>query len=292
MNEKKLMEMVRQRQVDDVKKTIESTKKAIDKAIAKSNQKEEVMPKTKKTVRVRLNKAVVDKLNRVRLPENDPKKKDTPWVDLVPGSIQWTVCWEKNKTCHEEMLKYRERYAVEHPEIKDKGGEAMKAMKKREEELKQIEKFVKKNGVEKRRSAGKGEAALKLDDDDEFDDDEDEETIERKPTKKATLKVVKNKAAKSAREVMNVSKAFGADGRTIDLYAEDLPSNIQTVKQLIKYLRESGHRIIELDTRSNVLRVYNNTRVTESGRVAKVTAHKRAKDIHVSYRSNKGSKTV
>jgi hypothetical protein len=163
--------------------------------------------------------------------------------------------------------------------------------KEREEELKKIEKFVKKHGVQKTRrgKGGRGEAAEDLDyDDDDFDPDDldlDEEEVMERPVKKMLKAVTKSKT----KEVMRtVGKPFGADGRTFDLYAEAVPDEVKSVAQLIKWIRSEGRPIIEY--KDGELRAYERERVTSTGRVAKVCVKKQGERNLVTYRSNKNSR--
>lgn len=92
-------------------------------------------------------------------------------------------------------------------------------------------------------------------------------------------------------EVMNMTRKTPFDGpRTFDVHAVALPIDVKTVKQLKEWMREDNRTIIEF--KDGKLKAYNPTRVTASGRVAKVTVKKQGNNHIVSYRSNKNSRVV
>jgi hypothetical protein len=235
--------------------------------------------------------------------ENNLKKGRKPWEGLEPGPGKWMEMWKAFPEYQRGMLQYRthmEDTAVLEEE-----------KKKREKEKADIEKFVAKKGVQKRR--GKGEAAVYLDDDDDYNVDEEEEEEEEMPTRKQTIKKViekkttkkpvkkevkpmkkevEKKAVKKTqkKEVMKtVNKPFGADGRTFDLYAIPVPKEFVS-KKFKAWMNEQRRFILEF--KDDELRAYTPERVTASGRVAKCCVKKQGKDHRVTFRSNKNSKVV
>jgi hypothetical protein len=235
--------------------------------------------------------------------------KDEDYKELIPGTPEWMTCWREHNHDAEyqkKMVKYQEEYIKERQKVLEKRKrldgkteteiQRERTNKKREEELRMQQEFIKKHGVQKRRASGAGQV---YDEDGEEIDDDDEPTPRTKKAKKATKEVHVKKTEKKVektkkthkKEVMRtVGQPFGAEGRTFDLYAIGIPDHVKSVKQLIAWLEEEGRTIIEL--KDDELRAYAPERVTSSGRVAKVTVKKQGSRHLVTYRSNKNSRTV
>jgi hypothetical protein len=228
-----------------------------------------VVQKTKEepTVRVRLSDKKVG---------TDKKK---PWIGLTPGTKAWKELWAsftKNPDAQNEMIRYQTATLG-----RDDMNKLEELKKKRERDQREIEKYVEKHGVQKRRGRGPEEEE---DDDDDYDD-----TPKRKekPMKRSVVKKTTKKSHK--KEVMRtVNKPFGAEGRTFDNYAIELPDDVKSIKQLKQWLRDEKRTIIEF--KDDELRAYAPERVTASGRVAKVTVKKQGARQIVTYRSNKNSR--
>jgi hypothetical protein len=261
----------------------------------------------------------VEKPKRVRLHEK-------PWEGLEPGTNDWKTCWRENPTrqSQDEMLEYQKVWIVKRQAKLNDGKkrkrllsdvEIIKEAKrvKEEEDAKLLAAFIKKHGTQKRRSGGgqlwvddDDDNDIEADDDDsEYDDDDDEEEIVskikatkkdrklvkelKKMPKKEVERFIKETKKTQKKEVMRtVNKAFGADGRTFDLYAVSIPDNVKSISQLKNWLMSEKRTIVEF--KDGELRAYTPERVTSSGRVAKVTVKKQGGRQIVTYRSNKNSK--
>jgi hypothetical protein len=233
-------------------------------------------PVKKIPVKLHKQEAEVKKTERVRLEEKKP------YIGLVPSTPEWIRCWRKHPELQQEMLVYKNKNFTDvDPELAAK-------KKAREDELKKIEKFVKKNGVQKRRTSGKG-YALEDDGDDDFLEDEEPQPVKKERHMKVVRKEETKKSTK--KEVMKtIGKPFGSDGRTFDLYAVRIPDSVKTMSQLKSWLKTEGRTIMEY--KDGEIRAYETERVTSTGRVAKVTVKKQGSRNLVTYRSNKNSRTT
>ncbi len=233
-------------------------------------------------------------------------KTRKPYESLTPGTPEWMECWKKNPKLQKDMAVFRDKLEKEGKKVERKrlvrkitGLEDFEEQKKkRAEELRLQEEFIKRNGVQTRRPKG-----VKVDDDDDnFAIGEEEEVPVKKAAKvvktakkeavmKKSPKTVKKAGRGQTEEIVKtVGQAFGAEGRTFDLYAKPIPKNVNSVKQLTAWLREEGRTIIEF--KDGELRAYEPERVTSTGRVAKVTVKKTGNKHSVTYRSNKNSRVV
>lgn len=126
-----------------------------------------------------------------------------------------------------------------------------------------------------------------------YPEEEDEPVVRKKiqPKEVVMKKPIKKEIKSKQREVIPVkTQAFGAEGQTFDKFAVSIPKNVQTIKQLKAWLIEEGRHVLEF--KRGEIRAYDNERVTESGRVAKVTVKKQGERMIPTYRSNKNSRTV
>jgi hypothetical protein len=307
------------REIDKLEKEIKMGKKAVKETpVVKKSNKKEVVP-VKKAVKVVEHKPEV--IERKHINKNVTKKP--PYEDMKPGSFEWIECWKKFPGLQKGMIKYAEEIKStltkkERIQMKKRNEvpvETKLEQKKRDEERKKIEAFVRENGVAKRRG-GKGQEIE--DDDDDFEDEEEVVVPVKKTVKKAVketpvvkksnkkevvpvkkaVKVVEEvksnkKIVKSKKEeviMKTIGRPFGADGETFDLYAEEVPTEIKTISQLKKWLIDNRRNILEY--KKGKLKAYQPERVTNTGRVAKVTVKKCGSKNAVTYRSNRNSKVV
>jgi hypothetical protein len=292
LNKKKLMKQV----LENAKQRLQTKEEDM-----KEKKTERVrITEEKKVERVKINQTnatvtpVKQKVpvSRIRLPENEEKE----WRGLIPRSPEWKLVWIRynNKPEQKEMLKYREEYYKRHPEENTDLKEVTVDKRKKEEEERKrmIEEHIKKKGLQNK--PGKGEAAPVLDYEDELDDEneeEDEPTPVQTKKSKPTLRSVKVETKKEeVREVkQSVNVAFGHEGRTID-NADPIPSDVNSLKQLIKWMLSSDHPILELDKRDMKIKAYPRKRKTSTGRIAELCVKAQGEEYRATYRSNKSSK--
>lgn len=122
---------------------------------------------------------------------------------------------------------------------------------------------------------------------------DDEIPIQKEEPMKKAVRVVKPVQKAKEEEVMTKDNPF-LNGETFFNYATELPENIKTLKQLREYLLEDHEGKCKLvEFKHGQFRVYNNKRVTNSGREAllcpKVVG---SGEVVPTYRSNARSKIV